>query len=139
VDRERCPVVDPDDRLALVVATGRGIEAACRRRALVGCGTARRAQRGIGNDLVAEGRAEQHDRSTDQSARGLEDVDPGVALVDDGERQALVVIRVDHPGGGEAGGVGSRSTGEIRRRLARKRTRRCGRSPIAAFALRQVV
>jgi hypothetical protein len=30
--------------------------------------------------------------------RGLEHVDPGVALVDDGERQVLVVGAGQHPG-----------------------------------------
>ena len=122
MDRERCLVVDPDDRLALVVPSRLRLEPPGRRRALVERRPTRDAQFRIDNDAIAERRAEQNGRRADQSARRLEDIDARVALVDDRERQAAVVVRAEHLLGREAGVFGGRHTGEIRCRLAQRDT-----------------
>jgi hypothetical protein len=69
---------------------------------------------------VAGGDAEQHRRGADQAASGLEHVDPGVALVDDGERQVLVVGAGQHPGRRIARVGRGPLGGEVRRRLTRR-------------------
>ena len=97
VDGQRRVVVEPDDVLAVEVAAGLGVEAAGRRGAV--------GRRDVGNlhvtdprhRMVAAREAQQHRRRADGAAvRGIH-MDAGVALVDDGEGQAMVVATLLDP------------------------------------------